>query len=137
MESRYSHVHIVHVTHKPYNSVKDITTLYYNARSLVHKIDELAANCLLYKPDIVCIVETWLDKEIKDTEINIPNYTLTRLDRNRHGGGIAIYVANNLPFSIVAAGPNLLEFLVICIELPRGKLGVSLLYRPPSTPHNF
>jgi hypothetical protein len=100
-------------------------------------MDELAANCLLYKPDVICIVETWLDKEIKDSEVNIPNYTLNRLDRNRHGGGIAIYVANNLHFSVVIAGPNFLEFLVICVKLAHGKLGISLLYRPPSTPHNF
>ena len=100
-------------------------------------MDELATNCLLYKPDIICIVETWLDKDIKDSEVNIPSYSLTTLDRNRHGGGIAIYVANNLPFLLVVAGPNLLKFMVICVKLLHGKLGVSLLYRPPSTTHNF
>ena len=64
--------------------------LYYNARSTVNKIDELTATSHLYTPDIV---ETWLDKGIANCEVDIPNFTLTRLDRNRHGGGIALYVA--------------------------------------------
>ena len=38
------------------NSVK----IFFNARSHLPKLDELSAICLLYSPDIVCIVETWL-----------------------------------------------------------------------------
>ena len=99
-------------------------------------------NCVLiasimYKPDVICIVETWLDKSIADCEIAIPNYTSTRLDRDRHGGGIAIYVANHLSFSVVASGPFDLEFLVIPIKQSHGKLGISLLYRLPSVPTSF
>ena len=67
----------------------DINVLYFNARSLVPKIDELRLICASCNPDIVCVVETWLDGEIADTEVAIPNFSLTRLDRNRHGGGIA------------------------------------------------
>ena len=33
-----------------------------------------------------------LSEEISDAEISIPDYSVIRLDRNRHGGGIAIYV---------------------------------------------
>ena len=40
-------------------------------------------------PDVVCLVETWLCSDILDTEISIPNYSIVRLDRNRHGGGVA------------------------------------------------
>ena len=39
-----------------------LKVLYYNSsRSIVHEVDELRSNCLLYKPDIICITETWLD----------------------------------------------------------------------------
>jgi len=48
----------------------------------------LKSHCLLYKPDIVCIVETWLGSDVLDSEICIPDYELTRLDRDRHGGGV-------------------------------------------------
>ena len=102
------------VDRAPVPSVKahcdNFTFLYYNARSI---IEELKANCLLYKPDIVCVVETWLASDVLDFELNIPNYELTRLDRDRHGGGVAIYVAVHIPFTVISSGPHSLEFLAI------------------------
>ena len=62
--------------------------MYYNVRSLLPKIDELRAVCETSKPDIVYIVETWLDHSISDNELLVPNYQLFRLDKNRHGGGM-------------------------------------------------
>ena len=54
--------------------------------SLLSKVDELRAVSEATKPDIICIVENWLDK-------HIPNDRLFRLDRNRHRGDITIYVS--------------------------------------------
>ena len=45
---------------------KQLTVLYYNARSILPKLDELQANVLLQKPDIICIVETWLSEDVMD-----------------------------------------------------------------------
>lgn len=97
----------------------------------------MRAICCLCQPDIICIVETWLDQNIADCEIAIPNYVVTRLDRERHGGGIAIFVANYLSFSVVASGPHNLEYLDLSVIQPYGKFGISLLYRPPSAPVSF
>ena len=63
----------------------------------------------VYKPDIVCIVETWLDSDVA-IGLCIPDYELTRLDRDRHGGGVIIYVAGHLPFTVISSGPHSLEF---------------------------
>ena len=104
---------------------------------IVFKIDDLKANCLLYKPDIVCIVETWLGNDVLDSEIYIPDYEFTRLDRDRHGGGVIIYVAGHLPFKVISTGPHSLEFLAISVSLPFGQFVVSVLYRPPSSPVSF
>ena len=41
---------------------------------------------ILRQPHIVCIVETWLSSDISDSD------QLFRLDRNRHGGGMGMYV---------------------------------------------
>ena len=51
--------------------------------SLLPKIDNLRTICNLYSPDIVCIVETWLDDTILDSEVAIQGYCLCRLDRSR------------------------------------------------------
>ena len=59
--------------------------------------------------DILAINETRLDDTINDFEIEISNYTLTRRDRSRHGGGVAVYVRY----------VHDLEFL--CIEINKSK----------------
>ena len=59
---------------------------------MLPKIDHLSALCLASDPDIVCIVESWLCNEITDSEIALPGYSLVRLDRNRHGGGVLLYI---------------------------------------------
>ena len=68
-----------------------LNILYFNVRSLLAKLDNLKIICSLFSPDIVCIVETWLDGNIDDTEVAIQGYHVYRLDRNRHGGGILIF----------------------------------------------
>ena len=68
-----------------------------NARSLMsidtetqsYRINELEF-------DVICVSESWLDNSILDTDIHIPNYAVFRKDRNRHGGGVLIYVSDSL-----------------------------------------
>ena len=73
--------------------VKGVSIIYFNACSLLY---ELRAVSEATMPDIICIVETWLDNDVSDDELFLSNYQLFRLDRSRHGGGIAIYVCNAL-----------------------------------------
>ena len=62
---------------KPSRHRKHATIVYYNARSLIPKMDELKAVSDVTKPDIICIVETWLNNEITDVEVNLPYYQLS------------------------------------------------------------
>ena len=64
-------------------STKNLTILYFNARSILPKIDNLAAVCFALNPDIVCIVESWLGGSIAENEVSLPGYSIT--DRNCHG----------------------------------------------------
>ena len=57
--------------------------------------DEVRATCSAYCDDIVCLVETWLCSNIQNTELYVPGYSVIRLDRNRHGGGVMIYVSDS------------------------------------------
>ena len=60
--------------------------LYYNARSLLPKLDDLFVTIETHNfPDIVCVVESWLGHGVGDQEIAIPNYNIFHDDRNRHG----------------------------------------------------
>ena len=46
-------------------------------------------NCI----DIMTFSETWLDESVSDAEVFSDNSNLTviRIDRNRRGGGVAIF----------------------------------------------
>ena len=48
-----------------------LNILYYNARSIIPKMDELRALVDLQQPHIVSIVESWLSGEISDNEIHL------------------------------------------------------------------
>ena len=84
--------------------------------------------CATYEPTAVYVVETWLSEDISDAEISISDHSIISLDRNRHGGGIGIYVQNNVMVNTPLYSPSGLEFLcvikpassalVYCIILP-------------------
>ena len=115
------------------------TVLYYNARSLIPKMDELRTIVESQRPSVICVVETWLSEEVSDQEISLSEYQVTRLDRNRHGGGIVIYVHNAISVGVLLSGPNELEFLAVSLCSPNStrKHCIALLYRSPSCPVSF
>ena len=59
-------------------------------------------------------------------------YQLARLDRNRHGGGILIYVHTS---HVLFERPSNLELLAISVNSPCSshKFCIALFYRPPSS----
>ena len=79
-----------HLNAHSFSANKQFSVLHFNCGSLLPKIDELAALCAANKPDVVCLVETWLSADVLNSEVVILNYSLLRLDRNRHGGSVAI-----------------------------------------------
>jgi exonuclease III len=50
--------------------------------------------------DVLTINETRLDSSIKDYEVGIVGYEIVRKDRNRNGGGVAIYIRNSINYKI-------------------------------------
>ena len=80
--------------------------LYYNARSLLPKIDDLLLSVEALNPHIVCVVESWLSDDVDDNEINIPGFQLFRSDRYRHGGGVLMYVSSIFVVSDCHVSPS-------------------------------
>ena len=50
---------------------------YYNAYSILNKIDELQAECQLTKPDIIQICESFCRDDIDNAALHIPGYQLS------------------------------------------------------------
>ena len=80
--------------------------------------------------------ETKIDDKVEDQLIAIDDYSLKRCDRNRNGGGVALYVKNTVNFKPREDFPNK-SLELICIEVePKSSLPFIILrwYRPPSSP---
>ena len=69
-----------------------------NTFSLLPHLDELCIFVDSEKPHIICINETKLDDSIDDSLVHIDGYAIIRKDRNKHGGGVALYIHKNINF---------------------------------------
>ena len=99
------------------------------------KLDEMYSMLVLENQfDIICVSETWLDSSISDAEVELYGYQLFRNDRNRHGGGVAIYAHNSLP---VKKSTNVENFDIECVavelKLNTKRFIILSCYRPPSS----
>ena len=101
------------------------------------KMDCLHALVSVHKPDAICIVETWLCPDITAAEISLPGYSAVRLDRDRRGGGIILFVADIYNVKVLQQGPLDLEFLLVSVQCAQFKLSLAVLYRPPSSPVSY
>ena len=105
-----------------------------NVRSLCSKIDEIQYLVTNSAVDIFCVCETWLDDTVTNSEVHIDGYTVLRKDRNRNGGGVAMYVKNGIDFQ---TRDDLTQYDIesVWIEVKISKnepLLISTMYRPPS-----
>ena len=55
-------------------SPNNFSILYFNAKSILPKMDELKIVVAAKHPSIVCIVETWLCEVISDLEISLKTF---------------------------------------------------------------
>ena len=62
-----------------------------NVNGLLRNIDEIKLLIKEGKVSILAVIESKVDNNIADELISIDGYKIVRLDRNKHGGGLAIY----------------------------------------------
>lgn len=78
--------------------LRGLKILHQNIQSLRCRIDEL--RLLLHKfnsgVQLLALTETWANRDITDKEYEIPGYNLYRKDRGSKGGGVAVFVRNDL-----------------------------------------
>ena len=118
---------------------KGLHFLHINCRSLISKLDQLKLLAQKTKAAIICVSETWLDSSVTDTEINTPGYLVTCRDRNREGGGVCIYVREDLAFNPRNdLNDSELESVWIELCLPKTKpILIGCAYRPPKKTNFF
>lgn len=133
------------------NFITNLTTNGIKRRSNNFSVGHLNINRLLHKThfvkdiiqehnlSILALSETWLNEDISDNEIAIPNYRLVRRDRSgRLGGGVCIFIHCSLNYRLCHKIQNpSLEMIWIQINLRKEQLYIGCLYRPPSEPVHY
>ena len=83
--------------------------IHLNIKSLLPKIEELRIIAKSTNTVIIGISESKLDESVLEPEIEIDDYKILRCDRNRHGGGVACYIRNDLSYNIISIFPSEIE----------------------------
>lgn len=101
--------------------------------SLLTKVDIIAAE--LSNFDIIAISETHLDSSIDNNSLIISGFhPPIRLDRNRNGGGVAMYISDEFVlYERKDLQSNNLEILWSEIHLTNKKFLECVLYKPPNS----
>ena len=115
------------------NVTDDLVIGHLNVRSLLPKIHEIQFILHISNFDILCINESWLDDSISAQDIAVSGYSTVTKHRNRHGGGIVVYIKNEVKFDR-RIDLELPELECIWIELKCKGQNVLMcsMYRPPS-----
>ena len=85
--------------------------------------------------DRLAIDESRLDETVTDNEVYLTGYTIIRKDRNRQGGGVALYIRSAINYTRrTDLEDEELEFLCTEIRKPKTKpILIGTWYRPPSS----
>ena len=114
---------------------KSLNLIHVNSHSLIRHFNDISALVSTERPHILALSETWLDSSVGDSEVHIPGYTLFKFDRNRNGGGVAVYCTVTLPCSELSCGRSSsgVESMWISIRLSSflSCLTVGCFYHPP------
>ena len=85
--------------------------------------------------DILIITETKLDDTYPILQFHIDGYSMPyRLERNRNGGGVIIYVREDIPSKVLRKPlfPNDIEGIFVEIIFRKSKWLLCGAYHPPS-----
>ena len=107
---------------------------YININSIRNKIEQLAP-IISVNLDVLAIAETKLDAPFPTSQFIIDSYMKPyRYDRNKHGGGLLVYVEEGLPAKHLQgySFPDDIEVIAVEINLKKQKWLLVCLNRPPS-----
>ena len=113
-----------------------LNCMHINIRSILPKIDELQHIVHYYSIDCLSVNETLLNSSIPDGEISIKGFCLFRNDRDRNGGGVALYINENLSPCMINDNISS-ESVWVKVKVKYGHIIIGSIYRPPNSPVSY
>lgn len=103
---------------------ENLSVLYQNVRGLNTKITEFQQNVIINKEyDVIVITETWLQDNVRNSELFTDDYVVFRYNRNlnetakKRAGGILVAVKNNLYVTEVEVESCDINCEVMCVKV--------------------
>ena len=110
-----------------------------NINSIVNKFDQLKLE-IGNNIDVLVLTETKLDASFPTSQFIIEGFTIPyRMDRNRNGGGVMIYVCEDIPSKQLNRHdfPSDIEGIFVELNLRKIKLLLLGTYHPPSDSDSY
>ena len=107
----------------------------YNINSITsgNKRDQIESLAHQLNLAAICLSETKLDDNVHESFFHIPGYNIELKHRTRRGGGVCIYIRDDIPFVRVNKLENKnLEHISVDITIRGKKINLNVVYRPPS-----
>ena len=110
-----------------------------NIFSLIPHLDELRIFVSEQRPHNICITETKIDSTIDNSHVEIDDYVVVRNDRNRDGGGAAMYIHKTVNYKFREdLAYSEIESVSIQVKVGNYKpFIVTSIYRPPGKPVEY
>jgi len=90
-------------------------------------MDHLRTIAASSSPPVIALCENWFDEYVQDTVLFIPNYHLVHRDRNRHGGGLLLFISDDIHSTCLLRHASF-ELLAVELKLKQGPLTIVLFY---------
>ena len=120
--------------------LKGHTSIYWNVRSLLPRLEEIDRVIDLANPEFMGLTESWLTSATDDVQVCFDGYNIHRGDRTqasgkKEGGGVIMYYSdklNCLPLNEYTRCTPHIECVWLALRLPNTKqINVGTIYRPP------
>ena len=87
--------------------------------------------------DILLITETRIDATFSNSQFNVEEFRMYRVDRNAHGGGMMIFIRNDICFHVITRfnidmSSFRTESMVLKVKMIKSWFAIVVIYRPPN-----
>ena len=111
-------------------NLNQIVLVHLNISSLKNTFDALFEQ-VSGNVDVLVLSETKTDESFPEGQLKIPGFcTPVRLDRDRFGGGILVYVQENIPAKLLSSEAKTIEGIFIELNFRKKKWLLSCSYNP-------
>ena len=118
------------------NNRKQCIIANLNINSLPNKFEEITEWLTRKAFDIISIQETKIDRTFPNSQFHVEGFKLFRRDRVKGGGGIAVFISDNIIATTRKVTCMHLEALLFDLRIGQRQFALLSAYKPPSVDNN-